>query len=288
MERWASGGYTVAQALDVFVIPEEASVLCGDITLIFRDHGPRTARNKSRLAFLIADWGIEKFRKELEMRRHRKQPLLTAGKDARGKNKTDHTGIFSQKEPHLNYVGLVVPVGRITTTQLFEVARLADEYGNGDIRLTQGQNLIITNVPDAKIGALTAEPLLQELRYDPSEVMRGMVSCTGIDYCHFSLIETKARAMEAVRHLEAKLSDTKPLTIHWSGCPNGCGNHAAADIGLLGKKIKIDGVVTDAVDVFLKGDAGANPKVAPKVLENVPCDDLPQVLEGLVPYLSRR
>ena len=286
--KMGSGGYTPAQALDVFVVPEEASVLCGDITLIFRDHGPRTARNKSRLAFLIADWGVEKFRAELESRRHRKQPLLTAGKDARGKKKTDHTGIFSQKEPHLNYVGLVVPVGRITTTQIFEVARLADEYGNGDIRLTQGQNLIITNVPDAKIGALTAEPLLQELRYDPSEVMRGMVSCTGIDYCHFSLIETKERAMEAIQHLEAKLGNTKPLTIHWSGCPNGCGNHAAADIGLLGKRIKIDGVVTDAVDVFLKGDAGANPKVAPKVLENVPCDDLPQVLEGLVPYLSRR
>ena len=286
--KMGSGGYTVAQPLDVFIIPEEASVLCADITLIFRDHGPRTARNKSRLAFLIADWGIEQFRKELERRRHRKQPLLTEGKDARGKNKTDHTGIFSQKEPHLNYAGLVVPVGRITTTQLFEVARLADEYGTGDIRLTQGQNLIITNVPDTKIGDLTAEPLLQELRYDPSEVMRGMVSCTGIDYCHFSLIETKERAMEAIRHLEAKLSNTKPLTIHWSGCPNGCGNHAAADIGLLGKKIKIDGVLTDAVDVFLKGDASANPKVAPKLLENVPCDDLPQLLEGLVPYLSRR
>ena len=286
--KMGSGGYTVAQPLDVFVIPEEAAVLCADITLIFRDHGPRTARNKSRLAFLIADWGIEKFRRELERRRHSKQPLLTAGKDMRGKNKTDHTGIFSQKEPQLNYVGLVVPVGRITTAQLLKVARLADEYGNGDIRLTQGQNLIITNVPDKKIGDITAEPLLQELRYDPSEIMRGTVSCTGIDYCHFSLIETKERAMESIRHLEAKLGNSKPLTVHWSGCPNGCGNHAAADIGLLGKKIKIDGVVTDAVDVFFKGNAGANPKIAPKLLENVPCDDLPQVLEGLVPYLSRR
>ena len=286
--KMGSGGYIPAQPLDVFVIPKEAAVLCADITLIFRDHGARTARNKSRLAFLIEEWGIEKFRAEVERRRHEGKPLLTAGRDARGKKKTDHTGIFSQKESHLNYVGLVVPVGRITTTQLFEVARLADKYGNGDIRLTQGQNLIITNVPDEKIGALTAEPLLQELRYDPSEIMRGMVSCTGIDYCHFSLIETKERAMEAIRHLEAKLGNTKPLTIHWSGCPNGCGNHAAADIGLLGKKVKIDGVVTDAVDVFFKGDAGANPKIAPKLLENVPCDDLPQVLEGLVPYLSRR
>ena len=286
--KMGSGGYTVAEELDVFVTQEEAAALCGQITLIFRDHGPRTARNKSRLAFLIADWGVEKFREEVERRHCKGKSLLPAGKDMRGKQKTDHTGIHAQKQPGLNYVGLVVPVGRITTTQLFEVARIADAYGNGDIRLTQGQNLIIPNVPSFKLGELTEEPLLQELRYEPSEVMRGMVSCTGIDYCHFSLIETKERAMEAIRHLEAKLGRTKPLTIHWSGCPNGCGNHAAADIGLLGKKTKIDGVVTDAVDVFVGGKTGPNPKTATKVLENVPCDELPQVLEGLVPYLSRR
>lgn len=284
--KMGSGGYTLAEDLDVFVLPEDAAELCAEITLIFRDHGPRTVRNKSRMAFLIADWGVEKFRKELESRYPK--TLLPAGKDMRGKKKTDHIGIFSQKQKNLNYVGLVVPVGRMTTAQLYEVARLADQYGSGEIRLTQGQNLIIPNVPDAKIGELTAEPLLQELRYDPSEIMRGMVSCTGIDYCHFSLIETKERAMEAIRHLEAKLGNTKPLTVHWSGCPNGCGNHAAADIGLLGKKTKIDGVVTDAVDVFVKGDAGPNPKIGAKLLENVPCDDLPQVLEGLVPYLSRK
>ena len=284
--KMGSGGFTLAKEIDVFVLPEYAAELCAEITLIFRDHSARTIRNKSRMAFLIADWGVEKFRKELEAR-HDKH-LLSAGKDMRGKIKTDHTGIFTQKQKCLNYVGLVVPVGRITSPQLYEVARLADEYGSGQIRLTQGQNLIITDVPDSRIGELTTEPLLQELRYDPSEVMRGMVSCTGIDYCHFSLIETKERAMEAILHLEEKLGNTQPLTVHWSGCPNGCGNHAAADIGLLGKKTKIDGVITDAVDVFVKGDSGPNPKVAPKLLENVPCDDLPEVLEGLVPYLSRK
>lgn len=284
--KMGSGGYTLAQELDVFILPQDAAELCAEIIRIFRDHGKRTVRNKSRMAFLVADWGIEKFRRELEALFPK--PLEPAGKDMRGKNRTDHTGIFSQKQRDLNYIGLVVPVGRITTTQLYEVARLSDEYGTGDIRLTQGQNLIIPNVPNVKIGDLTAEPLLQQLRYDPSEIMRGMVSCTGIDYCHFSLIETKERAMQAIRHLESKLGNTRPLTVNWSGCPNGCGNHAAADIGLLGKKTKIDGVVTDAVDVFVKGDAGPNSKIATKLLENVPCDDLPQVLEGLVPYLSSK
>lgn len=284
--KMGSGGFTLAEDLDVFVLPDDAAQLCAEITLIFRDHGQRTVRNKSRMAFLIADWGVVKFRRELQSRCSK--TLLSAGKDMRVKKITDHTGIFSQKQKHLNYVGLVVPVGRITTNQLYEVARIADEYGTGDIRLTQGQNLIIPNIPDEKIADLTSEPLLKELRYDPSEVMRGMVSCTGIDYCHFSLIETKERAMEAIRHLESILGNTEPFTVHWSGCPNGCGNHAAADIGLLGKKTKIDGVVTDAVDVFVKGSTGPNPKVATKLLENVPCDNLPKVLEGLVPYLSRK
>ena len=97
VERWAPVAIRVAQPLDVFVTPKEASVLCADITLIFRDHGLRTARNKSRLAFLIADWGVEKFREELERRRHRKQPLLTAGKEARGKKKTDHIPVSSHR-----------------------------------------------------------------------------------------------------------------------------------------------------------------------------------------------
>ncbi|MCG9128494.1 ferredoxin--nitrite reductase [Candidatus Poribacteria bacterium] len=284
--KMGSGGFTPATDLDAFVSPDNAPKLCADITQIFRDNGSRNVRNKSRFAFLILDWGIDKFRQELETRYGTE--LYSAGKDMRGKKKTDHTGIFAQKQKGLNYVGLVVPVGRINTAQLLNVARIADVYGTGDIRLTQGQNIIIPNVPDEKIGDLTSETLLQELRYDPTEISRGMVSCTGMDYCHFSLIETKERAMEAINHLESKLDNVEPLTIHWSGCPNGCGNHMTADIGLLGKKTKVNGVVTDAVDVFLKGDSGPNPKTPPKLLENVTCDDLPKVLEGLVPYLSRR
>jgi len=301
--KMGSGGYRIASPLDVFVRPEEGAAICSHIALIFRDHGSRDARNRARLAFLIEDWGMERFRRELECRASpmvsalraipsdsasRSYPLLTAGKEVREKKETDHIGIFRQKQAGLNYVGLVVPVGRITTEKLFEVARLADVYGNGEIRLTTGQNLIIPNVPAQKIADMTAEPLLRELRYDPSEIMRGMVSCTGIDYCHFSLIETKERAMEAIRHLEKKLGNTRPLTVHWSGCPNGCGNHSTADIGLLGKRIKIDGAVVDAVDVFVGGKAGPDAKPPVKLLENVPCDELPQVLERLVPYLSRK
>src|SRR5436309_1438434 len=167
---------------------------------------------------------------------------------------------------------------------MLQVADLAENYGSGQIRLTVGQNIIIPNVPDNKIGNLTAEPVLQYLRYDPSEVMRGLVSCTGMDYCHFALIETKGWALKTARVLEAKLGKTQPLRMHWSGCPAGCGNHSVADIGLLGKNIKINGEVVEAVDVFAGGDAGCEPNPPIKIMEDVPCEDLPTVVAGLVKH----
>jgi nitrite reductase/ring-hydroxylating ferredoxin subunit len=112
--------------------------------------------------------------------------------------------------------------------------------------------------------------------------MRGLVSCTGIDYCHFALIETKGWALKTGRALEAKLGKTQPLRMHWSGCPAGCGNHAAAEIGLLGKNIKVNGEVIEAVDVFAGGAAGCEPNPPIKIMEDVPCEDLPNVVAGLV------
>ena len=139
-------------------------------------------------------------------------------------------------------------------------------------------------MPDNKIGDLTAEPILRDLRYDPSEVMRGLVSCTGMDYCHFALIETKGWALKTASALETKLGKTQPLRMHWSGCPAGCGNHSVADIGLLGKNIKLNGEVVEAVDVFVGGASGCEPNPPIKIMEDVPCEDLPNVVVGLVKH----
>jgi len=278
--KMASGGYRIASPLDLFVALEEAAEICSLIVFIFRDHGLRESRAKARLAFLIEDWGVEKFRRELQRRADR--PLISAGKDERQKNHTDHVGIFRQKQSDLNFVGLAVPVGRITTEQMLEIARLAEVYGSGEIRITVEQNLIIPNVPYEKIGVLTSEPLLKEIRYDPSEIMRGLVSCTGMDYCHFALIETKELALKTARDLEQRLGKTKAVSIRWSGCPAGCGNHAVADVGLVGKNIKLDGEVIEAVDVFTAGAAGLEANAPIKIMEDVPCSDLTAVLAGLV------
>ena len=277
-----SGGYRIATPLDVFVRPEEAAEVCRAIVLLFRDHGSRDARNKIRFAFLVEEWGETRVRDALEARIGR--ALERAGTDERLPRATNHVGIFRQKDASLSYVGLAIPVGRVTSDQLKEIARLAEAYGTGEVRLTPDQNVVIPNVPDTKLGNLTAEPLLKVLRYDPSAIMGGLVSCTGIEFCNLAVIETKARALKLAQTLESKIHDGKPVRIHWSGCPAGCGNHTVADIGLLGVKAKVDGQTVDAVDVFVGGSSGPQPTQGVKILENVPCDTLPTVLEGLIRY----
>jgi ferredoxin-nitrite reductase len=280
--KMGSGGFRMASPLNLFVTPEEAANVCSHVVMIFRDHGARELRTKARLAFLIEEWGVEKFRDQLERRVDR--PLASAGQDQRTPKHTDHVGVFRQQQAGLNYVGLAVPVGRMTSEQMLQLADLAETYGSGGLRLTVGQNVIIADVPDSKIGELTQEPVLQQLRYDPSEVMRGLVSCTGMDFCHFALIDTKGWALKTARVLEEKLGKTQPLRMHWSGCPAGCGNHSVADIGLLGKNIKLNGEVVEAVDVFAGGAAGCEANFPVKIMEDVPCEDLADVIAGFVQY----
>lgn len=288
--KQGSGGYRPASNLDVFARPEEAAEICRQITFIFRDHGSRQTRTRARLTFLIEDRGEAWFRRELERRVGRRLP--PAGVDQRKKKHSDHVGIYRQKEPGLNYVGLLVPVGRITTDQMRGVADFADRYGSGEIRLTTTQNVVIPGVSDAKIGDLTVDPLLKELPYNPTPIMRGLVSCTGIDYCHMALIETKGYAIEVARELEKKLGDQAaklaPLSIRWSGCPAGCGMHQIATIGLQGCRSRMpDGDIVDAAHVCIGGSAGPKPRVATELLHDVPCDQLADALLPLVKHTPR-
>ncbi len=296
--KQGSGGYRPAQPLDVFVRPEEAARVCGEITLIFRDHGYRNQRTRARLAFLVEDKGIGWLRAALEKRlRDAGLPRpLRAGVDMRKKHHVDHLGIHPQKsagpgEPEHFSVGLLVPVGRITTRQMRSVADLAERYGTGDIRLTVQQNLVISGVAGDRIGALTDEPLLKELPHDPSPIMRGLVSCTGNDYCHMALIETKGWALEVARALEERTAGQKiaPLTIHWSGCSAGCGMHGVSTIGLQGCRTRVaGGAIVDAAHVTVNGATGPRAAVGQDLMYDVPCEQLADALLPLVKHLPRK
>jgi len=282
--KMGSGGMTVAQPLDVFVEPPEAARLAAAVTLLFRDEGSRERRTRNRLAFLIQDWGIDRFRSELEARWGR--PLEGAQEDARTSGRTDHLGVQPQRLSGLVSVGLCVPTGRFSSGDLDGLARLADAYGSGELRLTTGQNVILINVAETKVPQLLSEPLLKEFSPEPHPFFRGLVTCTGTDYCNLALIETKSMGRKLAGSLAKQFPQGLPATMHWSGCPAGCGNHQAADIGFQGAKARVDGEIVDAVSIFVGGRTGTASRPGEKIMESVPVDQLDEVVPVILRNLD--
>lgn len=279
----AMGGTSprLAAPLDVWLAPEQVVAFTLALLAVYRDHGPREQRTKARLKWLIAEWGEERLRAAVERRLER--PLLRAGRTETVRTAGDHLGVHAQGTPGHSYVGLHVPVGRITAAQLAELGRLASLYGAGEVRLTVGQNVLLPHIPHRRLAQLLAEPLLQELRPDPSGIWRNLVCCTGNDYCHFSLIDTKSRAVELARALEARdVQVPEGTRIHISGCVHACGKHHIADIGLQGANVRRDGEIHEAVDVFLGGRLGPDGRLATKTHDNVTFDELPVLLTEIL------
>ncbi len=268
--------------LNAWVRPNsEVVALSRAILEVFRDHGSRVNRQKARLMWLIEEWGLERFRAEVE--KVYGQPLLSAApEDLIDWDKRDHIGIYPQKQPGLNYVGLHVPVGRLTAQDMFDVARIADVYGEGDIRLTVEQNILIPHVPDSRLALLKQESLLERFSINPSPLVRSVVSCTGAQFCNFALVETKQRAIAIARQLDQAWILPAPVRIHWTGCPNSCGQPQVADIGLMGTKVRKDGKTLEGVDIYMGGKVGKEAKLGTCVQKGIPCDDLPSVLGDLL------
>jgi ferredoxin-nitrite reductase len=274
--------YQDAVPLNAWVPPDDVVAVCEAILVVYRNEGLRANRQKARLMYLVDAWGIEKFRAAIENQLgHPLEPA--AEKDEVRWEKRDHIGVYPQKQPGLNYVGLHIPIGRLDAEEMFALARMADVYGSGEIRLTVEQNLIIPNVPDSRLEAFLQEPLLQErFLVNPDNVSRWLVSCTGNQFCGFALIETKNRALAMIKALEAELTLPQPVRIHWTGCPNSCGQPQVADIGLLGTKGRKNGQVVEAVDVWMGGKVGKGAHLGDRVMQGIPCEDLMPILRNLL------
>lgn len=267
--------------LNVWVAPDQVVALCEAILLVYRDHGLRANRQKARLMWLIDEWGVERLRSEVATRMG--QTLQTAAlKDEILWEKRDHIGVYAQKQPGLHYVGLHVPVGRLFAADMFDLARLAEVYGSGEIRLTVEQNLILPNVPDSRLEPLLQEPLLAKFSTQPANLLRSLVSCTGSQFCNFALIETKNRAQAMIKELEAELDSPNNVRIHWTGCPNSCGQPQVADIGLMGTKVRKDGKTVEGVDIYMGGKVGKDAVLGTCVTKGIPCSDLKPVLRDLL------
>ncbi|MHB8575929.1 MAG: ferredoxin--nitrite reductase, partial [Dehalococcoidia bacterium] len=271
----------LATPLDVFVRPEDVVEFFTAVLAVYRDNGPREQRAKARLKWLIAEWGEAGLRAAVE--RELGFPLLSAGTPQTVRTAGDHLGVHYQRVVGMKYVGLHVPVGRISAEQLEGLARLADEYGTAEVRLTVDQNVVLPNVTSMRLPRLLQEPLLRELRPDPSGIWRNLVACTGNDYCHFSLIDTKGRAVELARELERRgVSVPNGTRINVSGCVHACGKHHIGDLGLVGTTIRVGDRVDEAVDIFVGGRLGDDARLARLTREHVPLADLAAVAEELL------
>jgi len=279
---FAPNQYVAAIPLNAWISPEDVVPLAEAMLIVFRDNGSRANRQKCRIMHLINEWGIEKFREEVEKQLgHPLEPA--AEKDEIDWDKRDHIGVYPQKQVGLNYVGLHVPIGRLYAHEMFELARMAEVYGSGEIRLTVEQNLIVPNIPDSRLRPFLEEPLLRErFSIAPEKLNRGLVSCTGKEFCGFAIIETKNRALELTKELEAELLLPRPVRIHWTGCPNSCGQPQVADIGFIGTKTRKNDQTVEAVDIWMGGKVGKDAHLGKEVMKKVPCEDLKAVVRELL------
>ncbi|MDB9485774.1 ferredoxin--nitrite reductase [Dolichospermum circinale CS-537/01] len=267
--------------LNVWVLPADVVSLSKVIVEIFRDHGLRANRQKARLIWLLDEWGIEKFRTEVE-KRFGKSLLPAAAKDEIDWEKRDHLGIYKQKQAGFNYAGLNIPVGRLSAHDMLEIARLAEVYGSGEIRFTVEQNIIIPNIPHSSLTTFFTEGILEKFAVNPGLLMGSLVSCTGAQFCNFALIETKNRALEMIKSLESELTLSRLVRIHWTGCPNSCGQPQVADIGLMGTKVRKNGQMLEGVDIYMGGTVGKDAHLGTCVKNSIPCEDLQPILRDLL------
>jgi ferredoxin-nitrite reductase len=276
-----SDGPRLASDVDVFVRPDEAVEISRAVAQLFAELGNRENRWTCRLRYLVQELGPERFRAELAARA--RMPLTPAGEHLTQKYRGDHIGVHRQRGEGLNYVGLNVTVGRMANASLIEAARLAETYGDGEIRLTTDQNFIITGVPDGRLAALLAEPLLQTHSPHPRPFERGAVACTGNEFCRLAIVETKARAMAWARELDRRvqIEGAEIIRMHFSGCSASCAQPQIADIGFRGETAKTATAIVEGVDIGLGGSLGQDAAFIDWVEGARPVDEVPESLVRL-------
>jgi sulfite reductase (ferredoxin) len=282
----------LAVKLNAFLLPHQTVPAVRAVAEIFRDQqGLRESRDRARLKYLFMreGWTPERFLDEL---RSRVNFTIDPAAEERVPNDIlrDHAGIHPQRDPELAYVGASVLRGRMTGEQLEAAAELAERFGSGSLRTTVSQNLVFVDVPRKKADELARELNQIGLQVDGSNFWRGAIACTGTEFCKLAITETKGFTRWLVDDLEERLPQfDQQLKLHVTGCPNGCGQHWIADIGLEGKKIKHDGKMTDAYYFCLGGAVGQHAGISRTVGYRCTAEQVPESIERLLRhYLAGR
>lgn len=291
---WVGGGLStnphLAQRLGAWVSLDEVPEVWEGVVSIFRDYGYRRLRSRARLKFLVADWGIDKFREVLETK-YLERTLVDLDAPPVPDTPVDHVGVHRQVDGRY-YVGAATTVGRISGTLLSQIADVVEAHGSDRIALTPMQKIIVLDVEEDRVESLVAALADLGLHARPSQWRQHTMACTGIEYCKLAIVNTKDRAADLIDELEQRVPELDtPITINVNGCPNSCARIQTADIGLKGQLVLDDnGDQVEGFQVHLGGALGMDAGFGRKLrAHKVTGEQLPHYVEKLSrTYLANR
>ena len=288
-----TGHHSFAGDTGVLVKPADATRVADAVVRVFVETGDRTDRSKARLKYVLERIGVESFLERTEGRLGRKltRALPDAVAPRPSLSRTAHIGVHAQKQAGLNWIGVSVPVGRLTATQMRGLADIARELGDGDIRLTVWQNLLISGVADDRIEIAVVRIAGIGLSTEANAIRSGLVACTGNAGCKFAASDTKRHAEEIARWCESRVALDMPVNIHLTGCHHSCAQHFISEIGLIACKVQ-EGDGDDPAEgyhIFIGGGFGPNAALGRELYRDVKADDAPKTIEAILrAYLSHR
>ncbi|MFZ2137828.1 MAG: NirA family protein, partial [Xanthobacteraceae bacterium] len=295
--RLLLGGITghkdFARDTGIVVKPEQATTVADAIVRVFIAHGDRTDRAKARLKYVLDAWGSEKFLDEVEKKLGYKLPRAPVEAIASRPvfNRAAHVGVHPQRQPGLNWIGVVLPVGKMTGQQVRGLADIARQFGDGEIRLTVWQNLLISGVRTECVESVEAAIEALGLSTKATSIRAGLIACTGNAGCRLALSNTKRDAEEIARWCEARVQLDTPVNIHLTGCPNSCAQHYVGDIGLLGARVPVseEGDTVEGYHIHVGGGFGPDAGIGREIYHDVKAEDAPTTIERMLrAYLHHR
>jgi ferredoxin-nitrite reductase len=295
--RLMLGGITghrdFARETGVIVKPAEATQVADAVVRVFVDHGNRTDRTKARLKYVLDALGMEKFVALTEEKLGRKLVRVPADalKARPPYDRSAHIGVHAQKQAGQSWIGVVLPVGKLTGDQMRGIAKIAADLGDGEIRLTVWQNLLLSGVPDDKVALAAAAIETLGLSTKATSIRAGLVACTGNVGCKFAASDTKRHAEDIARWCEARVELDGPVNIHLTGCHHSCAQHYVGDIGLLACKVQVseEGDAVEGYHVLVGGGFGVDATLARDIYRDVKAEDVPVTVERMLRgYLAHR
>jgi ferredoxin-nitrite reductase len=295
--RLGIGGITghkdFARQTGIIVRPDDATRVADAIVRAFIDTGDRTNRLKARMKYVIDGMGLDKFLVLVEAKLGHAFTRVPAEALAPRPafDRMAHIGVHRQKQEGVNWIGVSLPLGKVTCEQMRGLAKVAGDLGDGELRLTVWQNLLISGVRDENVELAVAAIESTGLAVKASQIRAGLIACTGNAGCKFAASDTKRHAAAIGDWCEARVAIDTPLNIHLTGCHHSCAQHYVSDIGLIAAKVPVgeEDETVEGYHLFAGGGFGPNADIGQEVYRDLKAGDAPKTVERLLKaYLAHR